>query len=375
MKRKVCVLCTVHKYNDNRVYYKQVLSLAEFGYDVTYIAPNITEKLSDLVKTVSITPSKNYLKGILRCFKIFNLVKKQHCEVVHFHDPELIFVGFLLKMFTKIKVVYDVHEDYPADMLTKSYLKNYIRKPLCKIIQILEKICGKYFDAIVVADNSVYTHFPPNKTTILFNYPSLKLLEESEKQTNNVEKMYDIIFPGTTERFIVDMFLDIMRIAKGKGRQLKGIIISPFNFIGGKDYVANKAKDYGIEKELQLMNRIPPYEVTLYLKSAKIGLIPLPDTLKLRANIPTKMFEYMYFRLPVITGNLPPSAYYMNKHSYGFMVNPNSAEEYVEKIFYLLDNPKIIQEFGDTAYNLIVQQYNWEAEAIKFKEMYVNLLQ
>ena len=43
MKNRVCILTTVHDYNDNRVFYKETLSLSRLGYEVFYIAPNASK--------------------------------------------------------------------------------------------------------------------------------------------------------------------------------------------------------------------------------------------------------------------------------------------------------------------------------------------
>lgn len=374
MKHKVCILTTVHFWNDNRVYYKEVLSLKKLGYEVTYVANDCEGRIDSEVKALNIKKNKNTIKRILGFFNTFNIVRKLDCEVVHFQDPELILTGILFKIFTNKKVIYDVHEDYPSQMLTKYYLPRYVRKPLYLAMKFLEWISGKIFDAIIVADQAVYKHFPSEKTTILFNYPSIKKLKDIDKTVGEVEKEYDIIFPGSMAKFTATLVLDMMKMAKDKGVNLKCLLISPFKFSGGKEYVEKTAEKYGIANNLTLMDRIPPYEVPVYLLKTRIGLIPLPDTPKMRSNIPTKMFEYMYYKLPVLTGELPPCGYFMKKDKYGYMVKWDSAEEYTNKILYLLDNANEMIKLGENGHQLVVNQYNWELEEIKLDNIYKRLL-
>ncbi len=374
MKKKVCILTTVHHYNDNRVYYKEVLSLVSLGYDVTYIAPNINGSVSPDIHAVEIKKSKNTFKRIMSFVHAFNVARKQNCEIVHFQDAELIPTGLLLKLFTKKKVIYDVHEDYVAQMLTKFYIRPVFRKILSKCMKVMEVLAGKCFDAIIVADSSVYTHFPEEKTTILYNYPSVRLLEEVDKKVGEVKKEYDIIFPGSMAKFTAQLFLDVMKLAKERGRDIKCILISPFHFVGGKEWVIETAKKYGVLDNLTLMDRIPPYDVPKYLKATRIGLIPLPDTPKMRANIPTKMFEYMYCQLPVLTSDLPPCGFYMKQHDFGYLIKADDYVRYTDIILELLNNEDKIKQLGEEGKRLVKTEYNWEEEEQKLKQVYEKLL-
>ena len=375
MSKRVCILTTVHNCNDNRVYYKEALSLKSLGYDVVYAAKEITDEIDKSIETAVIPQPMSTIRRFFGFYKAYKVAKKLGCEIVHFQDAELIPTGLLLKRFTKIKVIYDVHEDYPAQMLTKFYIKSmWVRKMLNRIMTFLEKRAGKRFDAIITADASVYTHFPPEKTTILYNFPSVKLMTQADENTGDVEKKYDIIFPGSMARFTAKLFLDVMLEAKNRGREIKCILISPFHFDGGKDWVIQTAKEYGVYDNLTLMDRIPPYEVPYYMKATRLGLIPLPDTLKMRANIPTKMFEYMFFKLPVLTSDLPPCGQFMKKDDFGYLIKYDDVNAYTDIILNLLDHPELIEELGHTGRELVLTKYNWEAEEKKLAEVYSKLL-
>lgn len=374
MKKKICIMTTVHFYNDNRVYYKEVLSLKKLGYDVTYITTEVTGEIDPEIHVVEFGKDNNTLKRIFSFVRAFNVARKQDVEIVHFQDPELIPTGLLLKWFTNKKVIYDVHEDYPSQMLTKFYIKPIFRKSLKKVMQIFEWIASKTFDHIIVADDSVYKHFPKNKTTILYNYPSVELLRISDENIGDCKKEYDIIFPGSMAIFTAKLILDVVKLAKDRGINLKCLLISPFHFPGGIEWVKKTTNEYGITENVTLMGRIPPYDVPRYLKSTKIGLIPLPDTPKMRANIPTKMFEYMYYRLPVLTGDLPPCGQFMKKDNYGYLLPVDSVEEYTNKIIFLLHNPEVLESLGNRGHELVVNEYNWEKEEVKLSEVYKKIL-
>lgn len=375
-KKRVCILTSVHFNNDNRVYYKEVFSLRNLGYEVVYIAPDQSERFEDNIHYVNVDKPSQFTKRLFSFYKVYRLAKKQNCSVYHFQDPELIPTGLLLKWLTQSKVVYDVHEDYPNQMLTKYYLKKWERKFFYHIVKFFEFISDKCFDAIVVADNFVYKNFNPSKTVILYNFPSLKLMRETEQQLDNSgKKEYDIIFPGTLSKFTAEMIVNIVKEASNRGYALKCLLISPFDFKGGKQWIIDRTKELSIDGQFTLMDRVPPYEVPKYLKLTRIGLIPLPDTLKMRSNIPTKMFEYMFNRLPVITGELPPSVQFLAKDPFGYLVDPNSYMEYTDRIIELLNDENKALQMGSLGRRLVEEKYNWENEEIKMNELYEKLCQ
>ncbi len=370
--RRVCILTTVHKYDDNRVYYKEVMSLNRAGLEVVYIAPDLEEGTRHGITYVKVNKPSATWKRILGFYRVFQLARKQKCRVYHFHDAELIIVGILLKMFTNAKVIYDVHEDYPSQMLTKHYLRDWMRKPLYYFMKMAEKLADRVFDAIIVADNFVFKHFSAHKTIIVYNYPDIRLFE---KDNQTYKKEYDIIFPGSMAKFTAEMILQILSKAKEKGIILKCILISPFNFSGGKDWVEQRINQLSLLKEqVTLMDRIPPYDVPRYIRLSKIGLIPLPDTKKMRSNIPTKLFEYMYCGIPVITGNLPPSAQFLKNENFGFLVDPNSIDEYAEKVIQLISDESLAEEMGARGKMLVEEKYNWQTEEEKIVKLYFELL-
>jgi len=71
---------------------------------------------------------------------------RQNGDVYHFHDPELIPLGLLLAARGKL-VVYDIHEDAPADILHKDYIPRRLRRPLMwSVRKKLEDVaCRRFF--------------------------------------------------------------------------------------------------------------------------------------------------------------------------------------------------------------------------------------
>ena len=142
---RICHLTSVHAWNDVRIFLKECRSLADAGYDVTLLAPNCSSRVKDRV-TIKCT-SALYRGGrlsrfILTTWRTYKEAKSIDADVYHFHDPELIPYGLLLRGQGK-RVIYDVHEDVPEDILIKDWIPASIRKPLALIIKLFEDWAAK----------------------------------------------------------------------------------------------------------------------------------------------------------------------------------------------------------------------------------------
>ena len=139
MNNKVCILTSVHTPFDTRIFHKQAKSLLKAGYDVTLIAQHDKDEVVDEVKILALSKPRNRLWRMLGTWRIFKLAYRQKADVYHFHDPELLPMGLFLKLLKKGKVIYDVHEDYPKAILTKSWLPSMVRRPVSSVFTFLEK--------------------------------------------------------------------------------------------------------------------------------------------------------------------------------------------------------------------------------------------
>ena len=108
--RSSCILTTVHPPFDTRVFHKQARTLARAGYDVTLIAKHKCDEMIDGIMVLALPSSRNRLARIFGLtWRAFRLALRQRADVYHFHDPERLLLGVLLKLLTEAKVIYDVH--------------------------------------------------------------------------------------------------------------------------------------------------------------------------------------------------------------------------------------------------------------------------
>src|SRR5690625_890633 len=170
-KKKVVHFTTVHHPLDPRIYYKQCLSLKNAGFDVTLIAPDAHKYIGQAeLNTISIKKHSNKFKRmIIGTIETYKQAKRLKADYYHFHDPELLPVGWLLKNKHNT-VIYDIHEDYETGIQQKGYIPKGLRKFISKIFKGIEKFFSSKMKLIIAEK---YYKEKYQKGFEILNYPVL----------------------------------------------------------------------------------------------------------------------------------------------------------------------------------------------------------
>ena len=91
-------MTSVHEASDVRIFQKECRSLAENGYRVSLIVPHSRSGTMDGVEIhVVPQPKSRFYRMTCTVWKVYRKAIEQDADLYHFHDPELIPAGLLLK--------------------------------------------------------------------------------------------------------------------------------------------------------------------------------------------------------------------------------------------------------------------------------------
>src|ERR1700733_8697566 len=100
---KIAHLTTVHAPFDVRIFHKECKSIARTGYEVTLIACHDRDEMREGVRIRPLSKSPGRLSRMIRgSWAIYQKAIRENADLYHFHDPELLPVGLLLRMRGKL---------------------------------------------------------------------------------------------------------------------------------------------------------------------------------------------------------------------------------------------------------------------------------
>lgn len=370
-------ITTVHTPFDQRILHRECVSLVRAGYDVSLLAYGDIGGTFDGVKLVSLgkngraKPGLDILDRVKRIRRAFNQAIQERADLYHFHDPELIATGLGLKRHTQACVVYDCHEDNVAYMMQKKYIPAPLRRIMATAIHFQENRAAKYLDAIVTADEGMRHCFlkkGARNTINVYNYPRLDLFLNS---ADHIIPEYDLVYHGTIPKYHLETCFAIDSELVRKGMACSWLFIGKCPDLKWAKDVVKKRK---AEDRIVFKDPVPHQEIAKWARLGRIGIIPLPNYPKFRRNIPTKLFEFMALKMPVVLSNLPPSRPFVGDGSCAIMVDPDSPAEYATAINDLLKNQRQRIKMGAEGHRRVVSEFNWEFSSRKLLELYTQLL-
>lgn len=338
-------------------------------YEVTLVAPNNKNEIIERIHMKSIAkPSNRFVRVTRTMCEVYHTALREEARVYHFHDPELILIGVLLKMHGK-KVIYDVHEDLPKQIMSKDWIPKFLRKVIGLLATLMEHIGSSMFDVIIAATPTIAKRFPRRKTITVLNYPLVNELVCTEARPYTERDNIIAYVGGITEIRGAKEMIEAMAFLTSfyEVRLVLAGVISPPG-------LEEKLKIALAHEYVDFIGYQSREGVRYLLSQARVGLVALHPTTNHLAGYPVKLFEYMAAGIPVVASDFPTCREIVEGEKCGLLVDPLDPKEIADAIRYLLDNPEEAEAMGRRGRQAVLAQYNWENEEPKLLAVYERLL-
>jgi len=288
--------------DDVRHYHKLGLSMAKTNkYEVNIIGFNSKN-----------TPSHPYIRfypifsfsrlSVSRLFAPFLFLRfllRLKPEVVIVNSAELLIVTAFYRIFSTCRFFYDVQENYYLNVRCLSPLPFLVRLPAAALIRAVEFVSSPFVHHFILAEKSYATlPFVGSRWTVLENKSVVS--EKSVQQKIKVEKP-TFLLSGTLSlnyglRESIDAFLLLREIFAGSSL----LICGKTHDAQSEAFIQRTREQFSEISYNGGPNGVPYDEIVAAIKMADIGLVFYPDNPAIDSCFPTKIWEYMSFRLPMI---------------------------------------------------------------------------
>lgn len=291
---------------------------------------------------------KNPLYIFANLVKLKKIIDKENIDIVHTHHRMAAFYISLLIKFKKFKFVHTAHNTfYNKKNLTNFSLKN------SEIIAVGENVKKNLINEF---------NIPENKVTVIYNSVITK-----DEESILVEEIQNAKKSGY---FAVG---NIGRICKQKGmgyfvKAINEVIKKNNNirfFIIGdgedREKIESLIKDYELEKYVTMLG----YRKDILNIMSQLDLIVLSS---LWEGLPLTPIEAFSLAKTVIGTNVDGTPEIINDGYNGILVEPKDYKGIAEKIIYLEENKKVLEELEINALKTYKNKFSYE----NFEKNYVN---
>lgn len=169
---RICHVSVLNPARHTRIWHKQALPAAAAGHRVTVLAATtpatIVRQNGILIWGHRKPGLRNWGQRIaLHLVLLVRLLRLQP-QVLHVHTPELLHLAALLKLCLRCKVIYDRHEDYPANLARGKAYSGAYWPLLARLIWVWEHVALAWIDYVTYAEAS-YAGSLPAPATVLDN--------------------------------------------------------------------------------------------------------------------------------------------------------------------------------------------------------------
>jgi glycosyltransferase involved in cell wall biosynthesis len=366
---KVVHMTSVHTPFDPRIFHKECRSLARAGFSVTVIGRDWEEGERDSILVKSIPGNRSRIGRMTRTvWRVYEEARRQDADVYHFHDPELIPIGLLLRAGGK-NVIYDIHEDVPKDVMSKPYLPKWSRFVVSRFVEVLERtVCGR-FSALVVVTPSIAKRFAPinGRTIIVHNYPYIRELNPDGEKVAWESRRQSVAYVGglSLVRAIREMVYAMSYLPESLHAQLE---------LAGPEAKGETNIDelrchpgWARVKHHGFIDQRNTFRILQNVRAGLVLFHPEPNHFE---SLPQKIFEYMAAGLPVIASDFPFWRKLLGDSGCGIFVDPQNPQKISKAIEYVLTHPRESEEMGRRGQAAVQQNFNWDTEAEKLIQLY-----
>lgn len=306
-KRRIVLASVLKPVNDPRMFEKIGISLAQ-KYEVHIIGqPGDNDKRSTIVFHPLPSFSRLSPARLLAPLKILKEVFALRPDLLIICTHELLGVAVIAKVLLRCKTIYDVQENYYQNIVYGTAYPRYLRPLLAGFVRIKEWMLAPAIDYYFLAE-STYQYelaFTKRKKVVIENKLTAIMSHTVDKKSHHDGNIH-LLFSGTiAETTGVFNAIRLAVALHGIEPRIRLLITGYCPLARTLDRVRTDISDKPFIALTGGHSFIPHTRILSAIQTADFGIISYPSNPSTANAIPTKLYEYLGCRLPILLINNP----------------------------------------------------------------------
>lgn len=306
MIRKRIVIGSILKpVDDVRHFHKLALSMAKANkYEINIIG--FKSKKSPVHPNIVFQPVFSFrrisLQRLFAPLRFLKILLQLKPELVIVNSPELLPVSSLNKILFGGIVIYDIQENYYLNIRFLSPMPAFMKPLAAWAVRLQERLSAPWVDHFLLAEKS-YTNLPfiGSRYTLLEN--------KAPDQPPRPETTLGVRLPGTSPVFLFSGTLSLsygLSDAVGAFKSIQAYIPGSRLLICGKSHDESSLQfleELSLDKSVEVRggkDGVPHAHIIRAIQQADVGLVFYQENRAINECFPTKIWEYMSHRLPMV---------------------------------------------------------------------------
>ena len=252
----------------------------------------------------------------------------------------LVFLSVIPKLFGS-KVILDLHDPTPEMLMTK-YAEAKDSK-LTKLLKWQEKVSIKFAHKIITTNKSFLDRFisrgcPPDKINIVMNSPQESIFNKfvNKSKEKSDENKYVVMYHGIIiTRYGFEELLNAVNLLKDK---IPGLELRVYGTGEDLPIFLEMVQKLNLENIVKYFGHVSIEKIVEIIPECDVGIIPNRLTPFTKINFPTRIFEYLHMKKPVVVPRTQGINDYFDESSI-FYFDAGDAENLANVIFNVYSDP------------------------------------
>ncbi len=321
-KKQIFIASTLKPIDDTRSYRKIGVSLAKTNKYEIKIA-GFGTKNSSKTANIQFIPlgifNRISLKRLLVPFLILSKILNFKPSVLIISTHELIIPAIFYKViFPSSKIIYDVRENYFVNIMSQQVFPKFLRIPLAYWVRFKEHVSKSIISLYIIAEESYCDElkFLHKKRFIVLQNKAL--VNENFERTP-IKTLRNIVFTGNLSRN--SGVLKAVHLFDQISKDIPNVKLKIIGHSPSLKFLKTLQSEIVKRDSVTLIGGKSPVdhqEIISIIKKADLGIVSYQLNPSNRNCLPTKVFEYLAFKLPFICEEQTKWSDYANSYNLAF---------------------------------------------------------